>query len=306
MMKLRPKTNKLLVTMAITLLILLAFGLSGFSISTMTPSGEVYLAGPNLGDETPEQVNVIQNGGFEEWEDEDVHEGIARYWEGYTNGKAIFGFYNETWPEAVLNGEHAQLMEINHVEANVLDRYIAIYQTVGVQPNSEYNLTLYAIMRSMAPAADRNNNEFEMHWGVDPSGEGNFDNVQEWHYMPLTEQFRLGSTGEFPEDVPLFYERITGTVATGDSNRISLFIRGWKKFPTGTEVNFDVDDVSLLGPSAGAPVPKPPVEATPEMPSSGAVLRHNISVGAVALAGLVLIVLGTTAAASLLRNRKET
>jgi hypothetical protein len=311
MMKSGTKTSKLLVTMGLTLLILLTFGLSGFTIATMTSEGEIYLAAPNLGEETPEQVDVIKNGDFEEWEEENIHHGVALNWDHYTNGKAFFGFYNETWPEAVLTGEHAQLMEINMVEANILDRVIAIYQTVDVQANNQYNLMLYAIMRSQAPAADRNKNEFEMHWGVDYTGEGNYDNVQSWHFMPLEEQFRLGSTGEFPEDIPLYYKMITGTIHTANTNKVTLFIRGLKKFPTGTEVNFDVDNVSLIGPPPNAPAPEatptPTLdpEATPEMPTSGAPLPGNLSVGAVILGGLVLIVLGTTAAVNLLKNRED-
>ena len=112
MIKSSSKTKKFLVTIILTLFILLAFGLSGFTISTITPSGNIYLANPNLGEETPpELVDVIKNGGFEE-RDPDPLNGVALDWEPYTNGKATFGFYDETWPEAVRNGEHAQLMEI--------------------------------------------------------------------------------------------------------------------------------------------------------------------------------------------------
>jgi hypothetical protein len=181
-----------------------------------------------------------------------------------------------------------------------------VYQTVDVNPGSQYDLTVWAIMRTQAPEIDRNKNEVEMHWGVDYTGEGNYDNVTEWNFMPLTEQYRLGSSGEYPEDVPLFYEMITGTVQTGESNQITLFIRGLKKFPTGTEVNFDVDDVTLFG-AAGAPVPTatPTLEpgSTPEMPTSGAINTGNTSVGAALLGGLVLIVLGSTAAFSLFRKK---
>jgi hypothetical protein len=315
MIKPSSKTKKVLAVIVLTALIFLAFSLSAFTISTITPDENLYLAIPNPGEETPaDQVNLIKNGGFEE-RDSDPLNGVAIDWEPYTNGKATFGFYDETWPEAVFNGGHAQLMEIAFVEASVLDRVIAVHQTVDVNPNSQYELTVFAIMRSQAPAIDRNKSEFEMHWGVDFFGEGNYDNVEQWHLMPLTEQYRLGSSGEFPDDVPLAYEIITGTVFTTDTNKITLFIRGLKKFSTGTEVNFDIDDVSLVGPPAGsgqpASTPTPETSATPSpeennLPTSGAILPKNLSVGALALGGLVLIVLGASAAASLLYHRQET
>lgn len=282
-------------------------------------------AGPSPGAENgpdvqPAEVveqNLIKNGDFEKpWE---PLNGIAPDWVPYHNGQAFFGWYDEQWLEAVHKGEHAQLMEIDETEADILDRVIAIHQTVDVAPNSEYQLTIYAIMRTDAPAELRNKSEYEMHWGIDKWGEGNYDNVEEWVHMPLTEQLRIGSNGTFPEDIPLFYERISDTVRTGpDTNRITLFIRGLKKFSTGTEVNFDVDDVSLVGPAPGTTViivpaqtadtvdAAAPAEESSSLPQSGATLAVSPSLGTFLIGGLILIVLGATATASLLlRNRKE-
>jgi hypothetical protein len=300
------KTNKFVVTMGLAILMLLAFSLTGFSIVNMAPNESVSLAAPNLGEESPGQVNVIKNGGFEETDENSKPPGVARYWNGYTNGQAVFGFYDEQWPEAVLNGKHAQLLEINLVEANILDRVIAVHQTVGVSANSQYDLTLWAIMRTQAPEIDRNKSEVEMHWGVDFTGAGDYNNVTEWHLMPLTEQYRLGSTGEYPQDVPLRYEMVTGTIQTGENNQITLFLRGLKKFPTGTEVDFNIDDVSLIGAAGGpAPTATPTLVpgATPEMPTSGAITSENTSMGSVLLGGLVLVALGSTAAFNLLKKR---
>lgn len=310
MMKLSPPKRRVLVTLILTFFILSAFIISGFTIATFD-----HRIGRELPLNQGSGVNVIVNGGFEERDPTDA--GIARNWGRFSNGQAWAFWYDETWLEAVRTGEHAQLMEIFQVEPNILDRVIAISQTVNVAPNSNYALTINAIMRSQAPSIDRNKFEFEMHWGVDFSGEGNYENVEVWNLMPLTEQFRLGSTGEFPEDVPLFYETVTGTIQTGASNRIALFIRGLKKFPTGTEVNFDVDDVSLVGPPAGAAqrqlVPTTGQASNPavsteqtssNLPTSGAILPKNISAGVLATGGLVLIALGVSAAVGLF-NRKE-
>ncbi|MFN8459377.1 MAG: hypothetical protein U0401_32790 [Anaerolineae bacterium] len=293
MVKLSPQHSKMVATLILSCLILAALALTGFTVTTVDSRIESHLP-PNQG-----PGDVIQNGGFEQRDTANSNNGVALNWQPYSNGQAHFGWYDETWPEAIRTGKHAQLMEIFEVEANVLDRVIAIYQTANVAPNTTYNLTLHAIMRSQAPAQDRNKNEVEMHWGIDFSGQGNYDNVQTWHLMPLTEQFRLGSTGEYPEDKPLFYETITGTVQTGNSNRLSLFIRGLKKFSTGTEVNFDVDDVSLVG-VAAAP---PPVQ-TQLVPTTGAITPGTVSTSAVIIGSLVLIALGTAAVRSLL-SRKE-
>ncbi|HXV43991.1 MAG TPA: hypothetical protein VEC96_13070 [Anaerolineae bacterium] len=311
MMKLSPQRSRLLVTVFLTFLILSAFVISGFTVATSneTITREIPL---NQGSACSAVANnIIRNCGFEERNPADT--GIALHWERFSNGQAWFGWYDETWEEAVRTGEHAQLMEIFQVEANVLDRVIAIYQTVNVAPNTNYSLTINAIMRSQVQPGDRNKDEFEMHWGVDFSGQGNYENVETWNRMILEEQFRLGSTGEFPDDVPLFYQTITGTIQTGASNSITLFIRGLKKFSTGAEVNFDVDDVSLVG-IAAAPPPLVPTtgEANPaiaiqpssNLPASGAILPKNVSAGALIISGLVLIALGAGAVAGLFTRRE--
>lgn len=306
-MKQSAQRNKVLATVLLTFLFLSVFLISGFTIATFDKT---------IGRELPPNqgggVNLLKNPGFEE-RDPNGNNGVALNWLPYSNGQAHSSWYDETWVEAVRTGKRAQLMEIFEVEANVLDRVIAIHQTVDVTSNSTYSLTINAIMRTQTQAQDRNKHEVEMHWGVDFSGQGNYDNVQTWNLMPLTEQFRLGSTGEFPDDKPLFYQTVTGTIQTGSSNRITLFIRGLKKFPTGSEVNFDVDDVSLVGagaapqplvPTTGQANPAVPNQQSNNLPTSGAILPRNVSGGALAVSGLVLIALGIGAVVGLF-NRKE-
>lgn len=250
-------------------------------------------------------VNVIRNGSFEERRD--PSNGVAAEWETYSNGEAEFGWYDEQWPEAVRMGEYSQLMEIDDVYTDATDRTMAIYQTMDVAINADYELTLYAIMRTDASLGDRNNSEYEMQWGVDPFGEGNIGNVQQWVAMPLTEQLRIGSNGEFPDNNPLVYEVVTGTIRTGpDNSRISLFIRGIKKFPTGTEVNFNVDDVSLVGPAPGSGISNIPQAAPPDenspLPVTGLTSQTKTSIPTLLFGGLVVLILGGVATNKLLKQ----
>jgi hypothetical protein len=272
-------------------LLLVVWAVSGFTLAQMV-----------------EPVNVIVNGDFEQpWEGDENHEGVSPGWLPYSNGQAHFGWYRETWPEAVFDGGQAQLMEIFEVEPNVQSRVIAIHQTVDVVPESVYELEFFAIMRSQVQESDRNKNEFEMHWGVDYSGEGDYDNVTEWNFIPLEEQFRLGSTGVYPEDKPLFYEVVTGTVETEDSASLTLFIRGMKKFATGAEVNFDVDNVSLIGPppAGDAPDTEEPAPVDSSMPETGNTILGEFSRGPVVLGGIVLVIIGAGAAVSLVQSRRR-
>jgi hypothetical protein len=309
--------------MGLALLLLLALAISGFTVVRFSDAANQ----PNLPQTEPPAAgltNVIKNGDFED----NPRSGIATHWEPYDNGGAHFGWYMEEWWQAVHSGERSQLMEIFRVESFKPNRVMAIYQTVEVSPNANYNLTIHALMRSDAPQEDRNQGEYAMDWGIDYSGEGKYYKVTQWVNMPVVEQLRLGGFGPQNDALPLFFERFTSTVHTGSSNKITLFIRAVKLQPTGTEVNYNVDDVSLIGPYPVAPPPQPeivngPPEVIPaaaseetatedstspasdnNLPNAGAILPRNISGGALALGGLVLIVLGATAASSLLYSRK--
>jgi hypothetical protein len=267
-------------------------------------------------------TNVIKNGDFEK----NTRAGVATYWEPFRLGEGHFGWYDERWEEAVHSGKHSQLMEIEFVDA-LPNRVIAIYQTVKVVPNANYHLTIHALMRSAASLPLRDQGDFAMSWGIDYRGQGAYLNVDKWIDMELPEQARVGSGAPFHEQPQhLRFKLITATIFTTNTNQITLFIRGVKVVPVVTEVNFNVDDVSLIGPFFPPPAPVPvglvpaseavpaavPVTGAPaaattakvSLPDAGAPLSRTISTGALVLGGVVLVVLGGSAVAGLLYSRK--
>jgi hypothetical protein len=255
------KTSRVLITFALACLILSAFVISGFTIfdSSNRPVSRL--------ESLQALTNVIRNGDFEQ----NPTSSIATFWQPYHNGQAHFSWYDEMWAEAVHSGQHSQLMEIFLVENYAPDRVMAIYQTVDVVPNLVYNLTIHALMRTDAPIELRNKGQYAMDWGIDYSGQGKYHLVQQWVPMTMTEQLRIGSnTVSSDEPKRLFFQLITGTIYTANSNKITLFIRGVKVEPTGTEVNFNVDDVSLIGPYPLPPTPTPtplPTATFPPLPT---------------------------------------
>jgi hypothetical protein len=342
MIKLSPKTGKCLTSLVLTLFIFSAFVISGFTVagfdarpnSATDPTsphkaGDFQSPSPNPDSEEPgtsnsvytpsfRLTNVIKNGDFEI----NPTKSVAAFWESFNNGQAQFGWYQEQWEQAVHSGQSSQLLEINLVDNYRKNRIIAIYQTVEVVPNASYSLTIHALMRSDAPIERRNKGEYAMQWGIDYRGAGQHNSVQEWVTMPLSEQLRIGSNGMHTHDDDyLFFQRIfTNAIRTDNTNKLTLFIRGLKIEPTGTEVDFNIDDVSLIGPyfpspkddtpptKTGAPIALPaalPASADNSLPDAGATLPRDISSGALALGGLALIVLGAGAANSLLQKSKN-
>ncbi|MEW5957153.1 MAG: hypothetical protein AB1801_05495 [Chloroflexota bacterium] len=305
------KASHLLGSVTLALLMLAALAISGFTIAgVQSAAGQEFIPlGARL-------TNVIQNGDFEH----NPRSGIATYWEPYSNGQAHFGWYMEEWPEAVHSGKRSQLMEIFQVEGYAANRVMAIYQTVAVIPNANYKLTIHALLRSDAPEPLRNQGDYAMDWGIDYTGQGKYYKVEQWVTMPLSEQLRLGSAGPPGEAQHLYFQRITATVFTGNAGKIALFIRGVKVTPSGTEVNFNVDDVSLIGPYPVAPpaaaevIPaaapaaddtepeqdSPPPAEEGNLPNAGSLLPRALSPGPLVLGGLVLVMLGIGAVKSLL------
>jgi hypothetical protein len=247
-----PKTSQIIIgfiALVLTALIVSAFTVTGVdrpALSRLEPAAF-------------RLTNVIKNGDFED----NPRNNVATGWQAYDNGGAHFGWYGEQWPEAVNSGQYSQLMEIFRVESFRPNRVMAIYQTVDVVPDMYYMLTIHALMRSDAPAPLRNKGDYAMAWGIDPQGRGKYHYVTNWVTMPMVEQLRLGSNGPSEDSTHLYYQLITATISTANINKLTLFIRGEKIQPTGTELNFNVDDVSLIGPyTLPTPTPLPTPTAT--------------------------------------------
>ncbi len=249
------KPKKVLLTLMLALLILSAFIISGFTlVDKQAGQAANSFLFQNL-------TNPILNGDFEQ----NPTSSVATYWQPYDNGQSHFGWYDEKWAEAVHSGQHSQLLEIFQVQAP--ERVIGIHQTVNVVPGMVYSLTMFAMMRTDAPVELRNKGQYSMEWGIDYSGQGKYHLVQTWIPMTLTEQLRIGSNTVSNDEPPrLVFELITGTISTANSSRITLFIRGVQHEMSGTEVNFNIDDVSLLGPYPPPPTPTVTPTASPTFP----------------------------------------
>lgn len=338
------QSNKFAVITVLTVSILLAFVISSLTVYSLNAQEN----GTPTPIPTPVNpyplTNAIKNGSFESFStgNNNLGNAVADHWLAAHNGGAHFAWYDEQWSEAVHSGRHSQLMEIFRVESYKPERTMTIYQTVDVIPNMDYLLTIHALMRSDGHISERNQGAYAMHWGIDTLGRGKDYYVENWVQMPLDEQQRFGSSGPQDDNTHLYFQEIKHTIRTGTGNKLTLFIRAMKVEPTGTELNFNVDTVSLLGPyipptptltpsatftrrptstpSATPTETPPPTEpvlpvtgdqyktdgkASKILPDAGGILPKNIPTGALLLGGLVLIALGAVAANNLLRNNKN-
>jgi hypothetical protein len=142
-----------------------------------------------------------------------------------------------------------------------MNRYVGIFQTVDVEPDAEYLLTLHGMVRSDEGDIDVSDYGYRMQYGLDFNGGSNWQSPDvTWFELTWDEQPRA----EAPEG-GYRMETYTSTV-TARNAQMTLFIGGWKKWIGAGEGDYNVDGVSLvkLGESTTVAPTDEPESATPE------------------------------------------
>jgi hypothetical protein len=243
----------------------------------------------------PQAANLIANGDFEVG----FVEGIGIGWERFATGSVQAGWQADTWEAVVFDGEHAQLLVLKDATQN--DRYVGIFQTVTVAPDTDYVLTLRGLVRSDEGSISASNYGYRLQYGIDYAGGGDWQSSDiQWIELPWDEQ---------PRTVPpVGGYRLDSYAATVKSQgpKLTVFIRGWKKWVGAAEGNYDINSVSLIlasaMPATGTPIPSSPAATAlpgtsgaeptpvPHMPQTGSPIPI-VGNSALALASVLLVVL---------------
>jgi hypothetical protein len=230
------------------------------AIEESTPSVEESIA-TTAGQATPMvkmvQVStideVLKNGDFEAGFSVN---GVGENWGEFRTDSATINFSEETVALFVHSGDKAQRLSID--QARQADQYGGIFQTVELAPNEVYTLTLYGQIRSTLGSVEASSYGYRIQYALDQTGQQNWQNVTEWTELPWPEQSLDSSTVTFSE----YTTQITPT-----SEKVTLFIRGWNKWPDAALAEYTVDSLSLVGPLPGGKmiaVPVSPAEAGAE------------------------------------------
>jgi hypothetical protein len=217
-------------------------------------------------------VNVLRNGSFEG----EFVNGVGEGWTAFHNGgDASYGYGADDWVDATYDGLYSQLVEIHTlgVGGSQRDRYTGIYQTAEVVPGAVYMFSLYGLVRSSEGTEQQSNWNYRVQVGLDLDGGTDPGAVTDWRELPWPE-FEIENPGS-----PQSYAQ--GITATSD--RVTVFIRLWKKFPTvGQRAYLNLDAISLVGPNHAA---------KPASASAAALLPETGVGSVVALAGAALAAL---------------
>ncbi|MBN1933695.1 MAG: hypothetical protein JW934_03465 [Anaerolineae bacterium] len=188
----------------------------------------------------PQIGQVLANGSFEEGF---ADTGAATGWSNFDNDRAVYKWVDELNPAHVSHGQHAQLMQV--MGPGEADRFVGIYQTIEVVAGETYTVSLHGIIK--ASTANNSNTPYghRIQWAVDQKGRGN------WAALDWGDWIDTGWN-----DVPLNTENPTmnayTTQITPESGKITLFVRGWTKWPIlGSEAKYYIDGIFLEGPVPG-------------------------------------------------------
>lgn len=205
--------------------------------------------------------DMIVNGSFEGGFQEEF--GVGYGWGGFSNGNAVVSWSFDDWDAVVSDGQYSQRLEIK--DALDQDRIIGLYQTVSVIPGEQYKLVLQGLIRSQEGNVNQSNYGYRLQYAIDYEGKTAWEllDTDAWQELPWDEQ-PLATAEETQLRMDVF-----DTTVTAKTDRLTLFVRGWKKWlDNGTGV-FNLDAISLIGPAPEgfqAPVAQVAVTVNEEAP----------------------------------------
>ncbi len=221
-------------------------------VASLIPAGAAPMA--SAGD-------VIFNGGFENGFNYNPSCGgmVGAGWGCFTNGgTAVYGFYDDMWDRVVYAGLHSQLIEINTKEKGGDNgRNAGIFQTVHVVPGATYDMSLKGMIRADDHGGDPW--RYRVYVGFDYSGGSNWQAVTDWRELPWDTYYPRTDPGSFSS---------YGTRVTPIGHSLTVFVRTERRWGTWyEETDFNLDAISLFGPSHAVVVPPihvdPPVAVVP-------------------------------------------
>jgi hypothetical protein len=187
-------------------------------------------------------IERLANGGFEDGFYSTPVGFVGNGWRWFDNdGRVEYGFYDETWAPVVASGKHSQMIEVNTFGqgGSEGDRYAGIYQTVAVVPGETYDLALQGMLRAMDDDPDRSGYNYRIEIGVDYGGGTDWTAVSNWIEMPWNTVYPRLSPGAMDS---------YSTTVKASGERLTLFIRAWKKWgSTDRELDVNLDAISLKG-----------------------------------------------------------
>jgi hypothetical protein len=215
--------------------------------------------------------NLLINGDFEAGFQPNE---LGKYWNSFNNGHAAFSFHIDDWPLVVVQGENTQLIEIKNAQQQ--NRYFGMYQTADVIAGQVYTFSMRGLVRTNTGDVEQTSYGYRLEVGFDLNGGQDWETVEDWVELPWDEQLRVQDSFRFDSYT---------TRLTAKSDKLTVFIRAWKKWADSGEGDYDVDAIQLVGPTRVTP-------SGPGFPVTGGgseSIWHNVRTWATIVLLLLLI-----------------
>jgi hypothetical protein len=233
-----------------------------------------------------QSANVVKNGSFEG----EFINGVGENWQAFNSGGlAAYAYGPDTWERTVYDGQYSQAISISTMPygGSDKDRYSGLYQVVEVVPGERYMFSFYGMVRSTEGTVKKSQYNYRAQIAYDfEGGSDPWSPLLEWKEMDRWPEYELSKPGQY-----LGYA--FGVTPTTD--KLTIFVRLWKKFPTPREeVVMHLDAVSLLGPApTGKAATQPAATSGETLPATGAgrllpLLGAALGLTAISLTGLRL------------------
>ncbi|MCB0167978.1 MAG: hypothetical protein KDI79_27365 [Anaerolineae bacterium] len=185
--------------------------------------------------------DLIVNGGFEGGFQEEY--GIGYGWGGFSNGNAVVGWTFDDWSPVVPEGSYSQQIQIK--DALDQNRYAGIYQTVSVVPGEQYKLSVTGLIRSEEGSVTLSDYGYRLQYAVDYKGRHSWEllGADAWREFPWDEQPLAEASNQD------YQFKTFETTITAENDKLTIFIRGWKKWINNGTGIFNLDSISFVGPA---------------------------------------------------------
>ena len=183
---------------------------------------------------------ILKNGNFEQGFGDD---GVGINWLSFRTDGGAVNFSAESADAFLQDGSSAQRLSIDKTFRP--DQYGGIQQTVNIMPGETYTLTIHGQIRSGFGSVEASNYGYRVQYALNQSG------IEDWRTIPQTDWIELPWPEQSLTASNLEFSNYT-TEFVATTEKATLFLRGWNKWPDGTLGEYTFDSLSLVGPVPGS------------------------------------------------------
>jgi len=145
------------------------------------------------------------------------------------------------------------------------DARLGVYQTVDVVPGQDYLFSISGTIQSMHGGPEQSDFSHKVELVFDHTGGDDWQAIpnEKWTRLPWSE-YELEFKVSGPDDPDIATIENYATIVRAQSNRMTIFIAAWRKWPDWRSVRYTLDFAALTPLNEASPTALQQVEASKE------------------------------------------